>query len=181
MIRPLAFTAAIMVGVAVGEGVLAQSPTADACTGLATQSEEIACLRGALQESRAAQARATQTAPQTPVTPAPSVAPQRSTTPTTTTWDLGAEQVTASRKSVDVRPEPQRLRAVATAVSTNYLGLVTLQLDNGQIWQQAEGRGVPLRLKTDRTYPVEISPSGFGGYRMSFGDSGREIVVTRLQ
>lgn len=183
MIRPLSVAVAItMAGLAVGKGALAQSPAADACTGLATQAEEIACLRGALQESRAAQARAAQPAPQIPASPPPAVAPQALIAPPTTTRDLGAEQVAATRSGpTEANPEPQRLRAVATAVRVNHLGLVTLRLDNGQVWQQAEGRGVPLRLKVDRTYPVEISPSGFGGYRMSFTDTGRQIVVTRLQ
>lgn len=160
-------------------GALAQSSPPDACAGLPTQAEEIACLRGALQESRAAQARERDAAP-VPQDP-PSVAVQQdpATPRSRVPEQMGAEQVRATQR--DPGPAPERLHALATLVKTDHLGLVTLRLDNGQVWQQAEARGVPLRLGRDRAYPVEISASGFGGYRMNFTDFERQIVVTRRQ
>lgn len=177
----------------------AQQGVADVCAGMATPAEEIACLRGALAESRANRARtredgiaagppvANPIAPAAP--PAPEVVQQRqalppAAVPARQAEQLGAEQVAVARREPRARapkPEQDRMQALAAAVRTDHLGLVTLRLDNGQIWQQAEARGVPLRLRDDRQYPVEISPSGFGGYRMQFTDLGRQIVVKRLQ
>jgi hypothetical protein len=179
--RPLSILAVTALAGVAGIGpAQAQSPAADVCAGLATQAEEIACLRGALQESRAALAHERGPSAPPPATPAapPQVAPQGQAAPE----QLGAEQVASSRRPpAEAQPEREQVQAVAQAVRTDHLGLVTLRLDNGQVWQQAETRGVPLRLRADRQYPVEISPSGFGGYRMHFTDTGRQIVVRRLQ
>lgn len=186
-VRPLPIVAAIAIaGLASAGEASAQGPAGDACSGLPTQAEEIACLRGALQESRAALARerAPGGEPQIPVPPAPpqAVHQRRDAPAVRTPEQLGAEQVASARRTAaEAEPARERMRAVAQAVKTDHLGLVTLRLDNGQVWQQAEARGVPLRLRADHQYQVEISPSGFGGYRMHFTDTGRQIVVKRLQ
>jgi hypothetical protein len=185
---PIATAAIALTGLASAGGASAQGPAADACAGLPTQAEEIACLRGALQESRAALAREREAGADTPVSPpavqaaarqgaAPAVRPSARAPE-----QLGAEQVANSRREAAVaEPARESLMALAQAVRTDHLGQVTLRLDNGQVWQQAEARGVPLRLRADRQYPVEISASGFGGYRMHFTDMDRRIVVRRLQ
>jgi hypothetical protein len=172
--------ATALAGLAHSGAAQAQSPAADVCAGLATQAEEIACLRGALQESRAAVAR--ERKPSGPPSATPAAPPHAAELRQVAPEQLGAEQVASSRRPpAETQPEQEQVRAVAEAVRTDHLGLVTLRLDNGQVWQQAEARGVPLRLRADRQYAVEISPSGFGGYRMHFTDTGRQIVVRRLQ
>jgi hypothetical protein len=70
---------------------------------------------------------------------------------------------------------------MVAAAGSDAQGLLTLQLNNGQVWRQTEQAGIPLSLRRGRTYPVEISGSGFGGYRMRFENNGRVIVVRRLQ
>jgi len=79
------------------------------------------------------------------------------------------------------KPAEQSARAIVVASSRGPQGLLTLQLDNRQVWRQTEQTGIPLSLRRGRTYPVEISGSGFGGYRMRFENNGRVIVVRRLQ
>lgn len=183
-LRPLPIVAAIaMAGLAYAGEVSAQQPVGDACAGLPTPAEEIACLRGALQESRAALARErTPSGEPQPQPQTQAVQQQRIAPATRTPEQLGAEQVASARRvAAEAQPAKERVRAVAQAVKTDHLGLVTLRLDNGQVWQQTEARGVPLRLRADQPYPVEISASGFGGYRMQFTDTGRQIVVKRLQ
>lgn len=183
---PLAVAVALA-GLASAGGASAQGTVADACAGLPTQAEEIACLRGALQESRAALARERGASADVPVPPPATQAARQSGTPSVrpsarAPEQLGAEQVaSARREAAAAEPARESLMALAQAMRTDHLGLVTLRLDNGQVWQQAEARGVPLRLRADRQYPVEINPSGFGGYRMHFTDMGRQIVVRRLQ
>lgn len=186
MIRFLSIAAAIaLVGPACAGAAMAQDAAADPCQGLA-QAEEIACLRGALQASRAVPPQVenfredSEAAPQSAAPTAPQATPQAPETAERPGDRLGREQVTASRREERKAPAPPRLQADAAAIRTDHLGLVTLRLDNGQVWQQTEARGVPLRLGADRSYRVEISPSGFGGYRMNFTEMGRQIVVRRL-
>src|SRR5690606_27543248 len=135
------------------------------CTGLPNPADEIACLRRLLRTPAAA--------PQEPV-PAPAPPSQSA---------LGAEQVApaaAPAPTLD-RPEPSGVAAAVVEARRDARGLLVMLLDNGQIWRQDESLAIPLRLGEGARIPVEISRSGFGGYRMDFPDSGRRIVVSRVR
>lgn len=56
-----------------------------------------------------------------------------------------------------------------------------MQLENGQIWRQVENVDLPIRLDEDERFEVEITPSGFGGYRMHFPEMNRTISVSRIR
>jgi hypothetical protein len=68
-----------------------------------------------------------------------------------------------------------------TDVRTDLRGLLVMQLDNGQIWRQDESVGGPIQLSENQQVGVEITRSGFGGYRMRFPELGRRIAVSRLR
>jgi hypothetical protein len=110
-----------------------------------------------LQESRAALAREREAGADTPVSPpavqaaarqgaAPAVRPSARAPE-----QLGAEQVANSRREAAVaEPARESLMALAQAVRTDHLGQVTLRLDNGQVWQQAEARGAQITELPER-------------------------------
>jgi len=153
----------------------AQIATSADCERLSSQADEIACLRNALDQSRAAlqgrKERGESTKPLQLKHAAASVARP----------DLGSEQVADHAVHPKNKPAARSISATVVASSSGPQGLLTLKLDNRQVWRQTEQAGIPLSLRRDRTYPVEISGSGFGGYRMRFQNNGRVIVVRRLQ
>jgi hypothetical protein len=160
----------------------AQIATTADCARMPNSTEEIACLRHALEQSREAlrgkrDEDSKHPAPELeqPVD-SPVAASQQAARP-----GLGAEQVRTGAAHREPQQRLRRVSATVTRTSTDARGLLTLQLDNGQIWQQAEKSGVPLLLRPDGHYSIEISGSGFGGYRMHFSDSGRMLVVRRLR
>ena len=149
---------------------VAQNANAEQCSGTSSPAEEIACLRRALAKSQAQAGTRDRPAAQTQ--PSPAAAPA----------GLGAEQVAVSHPaSRAAEPSRPQMTAIATPVAADHLGLITLRLENGQLWRQTESGGTPLRLADGRPYPVEIAASGFGGYRMRFPEIGRQIVVKRLR
>lgn len=185
--RHLTIAASALAGLAAAANAQSSS-AADVCKGMPTPAEEIACLRGALEESRSALSRERGGSVAAPPA-APEVVQQRQsapaavpTAPARAAERLGQEQVAGARREArPPEPEPDRIRALASAVQTDPRGFITLQLDNGQVWRQSEKPDVPLQLRQDRQYPVEIRSSGFGGYRMRFTEIGRQIAVRRVQ
>lgn len=191
-------------GIALGALVLAaasattpasgQIATAQDCARKSSQAEELACLREALARSEAArrgdESVQAATPPQTrsaevsqqaqPMPAAPAPPPVR--TASRPAQQLGDEQLPSVAAEADRNAvERAQIHAAVTTAKADPRGGLTLWLDNGQVWQQAEQPGVPLSLAQDKPHPVEITRSGFGGYRMRFADSGRKIVVKRLQ
>lgn len=183
-----------------GAGFAAHGQTnpAEACVGLPSPAEEIACLRQALQESEAARAGSGEAAsssggglrlprlpffggggesaetaspPQTVSPPQAVVAPDADS--------FGAEQI-PERRAV-ARQEQSQLHAHITRFEADHRGLLTMELDNGQVWRQVERERIPLRLRESRTYAVELSQSGFGGYRLRFPELERRIAVQRVR
>ena len=157
------------------------------CARAPSPEEELACLREALAASREALRRAEPTpAPSTPfavpqgreVATAPA-APPAVATPAV---ELGEEQVARTEPAIDAQPDRSgALTASVTDVRTDLRGLLVMQLDNGQIWRQDERVGGPIRLSGNEAADVEITRSGFGGYRMRFLELGRKIAVSRLR
>ena len=166
-----------------GGPAFAESAATDQCVGLPSSAVEVACLRRALDASRAALARAQGgSAPHPSSEPRPGGAPSKAAAAMPQPAGLGAEQVARRPSDNDAGKQRRaRLMAMAAPVATDHLGLFTLQLENGQVWRQTESAGTPLRLANGKRYPVEIAASGFGGYRMRFPGIGRQIVVKRLR
>jgi hypothetical protein len=174
--RACACAAATIALAAFGTPVRAQIATAADCARMPSQAEEITCLRHALEQSQDAlrgDAGGIRPAPQRTA-----AEPQH---PVAAAEELGVEQVTGSPAHPKAEAPRRSVGAVVTAASEDARGLTTFHLDNGQVWRQVEQSGIPLSLEQSRTYPVEITGSGFGGYRMHFSDSGRVVVVRRLQ
>jgi hypothetical protein len=172
-LRPLPLLAAL--ALAIGAPAVAQtSNSADAappCTGLPNPADEIACLRALLGPAPA---------PPQPAAPQPEPEPEPEPEPGSA---LGAEQVAARQPApVGTRPaEPTGVTALVVEARKDARGLLVMLLDNGQIWRQDESLAIPLRLDAQGRTPVEISRSGFGGYRMDFPEFDRRIVVSRLR
>ena len=141
---------------------------ASACAGLESPAAEIACLRALLgQQGQSV------SAPSRPHVSAASVRPSA-------TEQFGAEQVpNAVARVLEIEPVP--VGASITETRRDQRGLLVMQLDNGQIWRQEETFGAPLSIDRNAPTPVQISRSGFGGYRMHFPDLGRRMVVSRLR
>lgn len=179
----------------------AQMPV-DECAGKASQAEEIACLRRALAASRGsatpdqagipAPARGKAATAPTPApkrdarvaqkpeqraVPAPAPAP-RPAAQASAVANMGAEQLAGPRRK-DAEAKPA-MQAVVVASEEDHEGLLMLHLDSGQRWKQVERPSLQIIVKKGNNYPVEISRSGFGGYRMYFPNMHRTIVVKRI-
>jgi len=154
------------------------------CADAASPEEEVACLRAALAMSRRASAEAAGEATPAPAAPAPiarSAEPladpvRPPATNSAATAALGGEQVGALQRNAE-----EIIAARLADYREDERGLLVMQLDNGQIWRQDESVGGPLRLGEAGQIAVEITRSGFGGYRMRIPEIGRRIAVSRLR
>lgn len=92
---------------------------------------------------------------------------------------LGAEQV-AVREQRD-REAPTVM--TAAVVGHQVVGYMQLQveLDNGQIWRQAQSEDPWDDILDDLPEQVEISASRFGGYRMKLVGQNRTMQVDRVR
>jgi hypothetical protein len=183
-VRSVALCAGVAITIALGTPAAAQdaSDAVARCAALADQDAEIACLRAALQ-GRATPEQAVP-APPAQVQPPARPAPLASATPPS---GLGAEQVAPPEPAPGAEregPPRERIAAAVTDHRTDVRGHLVVQLDNGQIWRQVEIDGSPIRLGSGSrpgAVAVEITPSGFGGYRMDIPEIGRRIAVSRLR
>ena len=179
----------------------AQTPAAEQsredCDDAPTPEAEIACLRQALSESRAALARtgaAVAPATSAPVqsvetTPPPDLAPAQPSRPDlpqilpprpTATAELGAEQV-AEQQGEDREDEADLVRASVVASERVHPDRLQVELDNGQVWRQLESDTQKIHLGGAGSVPVEMWGSRFGGYRMRLVESGRALKVERVR
>jgi len=144
------------------------------CSGLADEAAEIACLRAALAANRPAPAtaRIDDAKGGDPASPLSAAVDHRPA-------DLGTEQLPP--RGAREQASAARIDARVVAATADPAGLLTVQLDNGQSWQQTDMSGVPLRANWVERQPVEITRSGFGGYRMRFPDKDRQLPVRRLR
>ena len=144
-----------------------QIRTASQCASLTSAEEEIACLRAAL-EMREARDRGETTLSVSQPSEVVHSSP-----------NFGQEQV-APRHPDPSNNSTQTLLATVVATQRDHRGRLTVRLDNGQTWQQAEASAIPLRLQAGSS-EIEITRSGFGGYRLRVPALGRRIAVRRVE
>lgn len=144
--------------------------SAEECARSRTAAEELACLRAALQAWETGKPRDTSGE-------ASSEAALHRDAVTRHRPSLGEEQA-AVRRSADAQPNDTLIAMIARS-DVDDLGRLTVWLDNGQVWRQAETEALPLQLSSD-PIEVEISRSGFGGYRMRLPDLRRRVAVRRI-
>jgi hypothetical protein len=157
--------------------------TATDCAREPSKDLEIACLRQALeQSSHALESHVAEPGSGDAATPAATPAPVAPPAASTERpAELGVEQVKArTDRSKAPEASPELLQVMVVGVTADRRGLLTLRLDNGQVWRETEQPSIPLRLDENTIYPAEISRSGFGGYRMKFPEKNRTIVVKRI-
>jgi hypothetical protein len=150
----------------------AQANTAvENCARLRTPSEEIACLRKALQQDQPA------AAPDTSASAAEAPAARA------TDYDsFGAEQLADARDRAERgEDDPEGFNATVTRARVDLRGRWLLELDNNQLWLETEHGLTPLRLDESRNYTVELRRSRFGGYRMRIVEMDRRITVKRVR
>lgn len=175
--------------------VAAQTLPEDECARLKDAEAEVICLRAALAATR--QAQPAEVHPQ-PVETAPAVSQSSSARPVSvetrqattspseraaldSTPELGREQI--ARSAVAPRPasDPEAMVDRISDFRADRNGALIMQLESGQIWRQVENVDLPLRLDEGERVQVEITRSGFGGYRMHFPTTNRTISVSRIR
>lgn len=182
------FAFAWLVLLAVGPASAADEIRAelDTCRSLANDSERLACYDRAAGRILAKTA-APEPAPSAaaPVTAAPAATgPAAAATAAVSTSgaedNFGRERVLAAEETK--RKEEQtraigELSAIATDIDTRMDGLMTITLDNGQVWRQTRPDSM-FRLKTgDR---VKIQPGAMKSFILS-GPSNKSTRVSRVQ
>jgi hypothetical protein len=92
---------------------------------------------------------------------------------------LGAEQVAV--REGGGRPAPTVM--AAAVVSSDVVGYKQLQveLDNGQVWRQAQAEEPWDDILDDAPEQVEIWATRFGGYRMRLVGQDRTMLVERVR
>lgn len=155
----------------------------DSCRSLANDAERLACYdRAAGRILAQADAPAPAPAATAPASAAPTAA---ATTPATAAApaaadNFGRERVQASEETK--RQEQQtraigELSATVTDIDTRMDGLMTITLDNGQVWRQTRPDSM-FRLKTgDR---IKIQPGALKSFILS-GPGNRSTRVSRVQ
>ncbi len=177
-----------------GAPAAAQQSAIDHCRAMASDAERIACLEEALMSGEGGEEdgggfrlpsipffggdddEAGETAPAAPAH-VQSAAPEAE--------QFGAEQVAVrnneSRQLEEEKgPEPALLSSI-TRAEEDPRGFLVVQLDNGQVWRQTEKVTFLLTPRRALRQGVEITRSGFGGYRMQLSETGREIKVERVR
>ena len=157
----------------------------EACRSLAKDGERLACydraagrilaqpLTPAPAPAAAAPASAATTAAATPAASAPASTPGAAD-------NFGRERVLAAEEAK--RQEQQtreigELIAIATGIETRMDGLMTITLDNGQVWRQVRPDS-KFRLKTgDR---IKIQPGAMNSFILS-GPTKKSTRVSRVQ
>ena len=186
----------VVIGLAMSaSSVAAQTLPEDECARLEDPEAEIICLRAALAATR--QAQPAEVRPQ-PVETAPAISQSPSvrrgsegTLPATvspsersapvSTPELGREQVARPAGAPRPASDPEVLVDRISDFRADRNGALIMQLENGQIWRQVENIDLPLRLNEGEQTQVEITRSGFGGYRMHFPAMNRTISVSRIR
>lgn len=163
----------------------AQALPEDQCAQLEDPEAEIVCLRAALAATR--QARPAEAEPRA-VEPARAGAPAAAATVAPSARagagaaaELGREQVARAADAPRPASDSEALVERIADFRTDRTGALIMQLENGQIWRQVEDVDLPLRLDSGERPEVEITRSGFGGYRMHFPAMNRTVSVARIR
>lgn len=169
MRQPRTFVFTWLVVLAAGPASAADGIRAelDACRVLADDAQRLACYDRAAGRILA-QASA-------PVVATPAAAPAAGTTD-----NFGRERVLAAEEAKRQQQETRdigELSATVTDIDTRMDGLMTITLDNGQVWRQSRPDSM-FRLKTgDR---IQIQPGAMNSFILS-GPSKRSTRVSRVQ
>lgn len=135
--------------------------------------EEVECLRQALQQTQDALTRA-ERALQSTETTTPAPPPEAPAT------GLGAEQA-ARRSGTLPAVDAQRISAMIVASERVHPNHLQVHLENGQTWRQIQGDTQIVQLSVTQPVPAEIWRSGFGGYRMRLPEERRVLKMERIR
>ncbi len=146
----------------------------DACRSLADDAERLACY------DRAAARILTQPTAPAPAPASAAAATAPSGAPATAEDNFGRERAQAAeeakRRSEAARAAGE-LNAAVAGIATRVDGLLTITLDNGQVWRQVRPDSM-FRLKVgDR---VKIQPGSMKSYILS-GPTNKSTRVSRVQ
>ena len=179
----LALIRAWVVGVlAMGCGIATgQSLSIQSCAKISDDAQRLACFdRLAAETSAKSQAAQAQREP-TRLVPAPTAAKEAVTPPSPEQkFGLPESQVRQLEAPSEVAPitKTSRIQARITKVSVYSPGRYVIELDNGQIWQQAESES-NFYLKPGE--PAVISTGALGSFWLATLDSHRAVRVKRLR
>lgn len=93
---------------------------------------------------------------------------------------FGAERVESKRTERE-RERLNELTAAVVEARVNRFGVITVTLDNGQVWRQLDSDGDRVRLREGTLYNVRIKRGAVGGYRGKFLELGRTIRMKRIK
>lgn len=164
----------------------AQSLPEDECARLEDPEAEVTCLRAVLAATRQAQQGASVEGNRGASSLAPAVPARVPATVGTTPVrqapaapELGSEQLAGAAFAERDPADQEMVVSTVTDFRTDRNDRLIMQLENGQIWRQVESVAIPVRFAPEDRVRVEITRSGFGGYRMNFPDLDRRISVSR--
>jgi hypothetical protein len=148
-----------------------------ACRELAKDADRLACYDRAVGRLLAQPA-----APQAvPAAAAPAPAPPAAAVAATSAEEnFGRERAMAAEEAKRTEQEARaagELNAAVTAIESRMDGLMTITLDNGQVWRQNRPDSM-FRLKVGD--PVKIQPGSMKSFIMS-GPTKKSTRVTRVQ
>ena len=178
----------VVIGLAMSaSSVAAQTLPEDECARLEDPEAEIICLRAALAATRQAQptveavpAQSSSGRPAFEGALSATVSSSERPAPVSTP-ELGREQVARPAGAPLPESDQEAFDDRISDFRADRNGALIMQLENGQIWRQVENIDLPLRLNEGEQTQVEITRSGFGGYRMHFPAMNRTISVSRIR
>lgn len=182
--RTFAFTWLFVLAAGPASGADGIRAELDACRVLTNDGERLACYdraAGRILAQTSAPEAATAATPAAAATAAATVAATPAAASTAGAADnFGRERVLAAEEAKRQQQETHdigELSATVTDIDTRMDGLMTITLDNGQVWRQARPDSM-FRLKTgDR---IQIQPGAMKSFILS-GPSKRSTRVSRVQ
>jgi len=158
------------------------------CATVTDADDRIACLESAL---RGESAESPEIVPAEEPSPAPNIEtpPSQPPAPAPSRPAAEARPPVANPKGAPVpedfglkekKPPPKNdaVQVTVTAVTTNLLGKLVFETDNGQVWLQVDQRVVKL---DDAPFTAEIRPATMGSFFLRPDDRGVSIRVRREQ
>jgi len=79
------------------------------------------------------------------------------------------------------KPAANNLISTVKSIQVFNRGLTRFYLENGQVWEQKDGRKLRLRIRKDRPIIAHIKLGSLSGYRLRVNGKGEMIVVRRVQ
>ena len=115
--------------------------------------------------------------PQMSVAPPPSMPPRADTAVTRSApQDFGREQLRAAPL-----PGEERMTAQVANFQEDATGRFTIELSNGQVWQQSAGDTARAPSRLSGTKTVTISRGSLGSYDLAFSGRNLTFKVKRLR